>query len=561
MSDSDSDCPFQISKDEDENSSCFESHSDSTSTRNNKEEEEEIDFSVGDSRNPSKNKRKRIQVYEDDSPPQVKKMKNFFIESHSKKRKERDTDKPKTNEAKKKRGKKALEIKESSKSEDWWKEHMEKDPTLEQISKMVKDVAATTARKQKLSLLEKHADCVKIHLYTNNPFWQYYVSSTRVKKTMSNVDIRSQGKNAKNIFHLLDLLKTREVTGNAALGTVCNFVTVNKKYESLIYSILDKNLKIRCGTATINAVFPKLVPEFPVALAENITDVPESQIDFENDRWYALRKFDGVRVIAMVKNGNVEFRSREGNAFVTLQILENIINAFDLKEDIIFDGELCIFENDREDFKKAVSEIKKKSGMITNPRYVIFDTLTFEEFKSKTSERIYSQRLDSLRKVLKGKKHEPYLGIVECIEIVNEKHLEKLKETATKKEWEGLILRKDCEYEGKRSNSMVKIKKFQTEEFKVIDTETGPFRIVVEGKEETIETLTAVIIKLDDEGNTCSVGSGFTLEERKKYYKKPKEIVGKIIGVQFFERSKDRTGKPSLRFPVFVANYGDKRDV
>ncbi len=143
---------------------------------------------------------------------------------------------------------------------------------------------------------------------------------------------------------------------------------------------MDKNLKIRCGTATINSVFPELVPEFPVALAEKITDLPQGFIDYERDIWFALRKFDGVRVIAMVNNGQVEFRSREGNVFVTLQILENIINGFKLTEDIIFDGELCVFENDKEDFKKAVSEIKRKSGYISNPRYVIFDCLTPQEY-------------------------------------------------------------------------------------------------------------------------------------------------------------------------------------
>jgi len=81
------------------------------------------------------------------------------------------------------------------------------------------------------------------------------------------------------------------------LGSVCNFISLNKKYENLIYCILDKNLKTRCGRATINSVFDKLIPEFPVALAENITNIP----DFESQSWDALRKFDGVRVIAMVK--------------------------------------------------------------------------------------------------------------------------------------------------------------------------------------------------------------------------------------------------------------------
>ena len=235
----------------------------------NKEEnlssEEEIDFSMGDSIYETKRKRK-----------------NYERENHSKKIKNNNNN---------------LKLKE----EEWWKEYITKEPTLEEILNMVKEISSTTSRNEKIIILKKHVNCVKILLYVNNPFWQYYISSIRVRKTISNVEIRSQYRTVKNIFHLLDMLKSREIIGNIALASVCNFININKRYENLLYCILDKNLKIRCGTATINSVFPKLIPEFPVALAEKITDIPENYINFNNDVWFALRKFDGVRVIAMVK--------------------------------------------------------------------------------------------------------------------------------------------------------------------------------------------------------------------------------------------------------------------
>ena len=68
------------------------------------------------------------------------------------------------------------------------------------------------------------------------------------------------------------------------------------------------------------------------------------------------------------------------------------------------------------------------------------------------------------------------------------------------------------------------------------------------GLEKTIETLTNVII--EHKGNTVSVGSGFSLEERSRYYENPNLIIGKEITVQYFEKSKDKDGKESLRFPV-----------
>ena len=44
--------------------------------------------------------------------------------------------------------------------------------------------------------------------------------------------------------------------------------------------------------------------------------------------------------------------------------------------------------------------------------------------------------------------------------------------------WEGVMLRKDAPYKGKRSNDILKVKKMHDEEYIVKDIEYGPFRIV-----------------------------------------------------------------------------------
>lgn len=440
-----------------------------------------------------------------------------------------------------------------------WTKYLDTNPSLDRIAKMVLEVSTTTSRNEKIEILKKYPDCVKIHLYTNNPFWQYYISSTRVRKTMSNMDIRCQAKYVKDIFDLLDILKERKITGNIALATVCNFIANNKKYDKIIYSIIDKNLKIRCGTATINKVFPNLIPEFPVALAEKIEDIPNGYLNLEKDTWFALRKFDGVRVICFIKNGVAEFRSRQGNIFVTLLILEKMFNTLKLEKDLVIDGELCIFENGKENFKKAVSEIKRKSGMIMNPRYVVFDMLTPKEFESKESVKKYSERMAELRRFVEENKLMTNISVAECIQIKDEKHLQKLKETASKKEWEGLILRKDEIYEGKRSNNMIKVKKFKDGEYECIDLQTGKMRFIINGKDKEIETMSRITI--DYHGFPVDVGTGFSLEERNMYAKNPDLIVGKVVCISYLEESKDKDGKPSLRFPSFKGIYGDDRTV
>ena len=133
-------------------------------------------------------------------------------------------------------------------------------------------------------------------------------------------------------------------------------------------------------------------------------------------------------------------------------------------------------------------------------------------------------------------------------------------EFADQNGWEGIMLRKDTGYKGKRSNDLLKVKKMHDDEYVVQDVESGPFRIIDPGTglETTIETMTNVII--EHKGNPVSVGSGFTIGQRQKYYTSPDKIIGKEITVQYFEESQDKTGKHSLRFPVckFVFEEGTR---
>ena len=116
--------------------------------------------------------------------------------------------------------------------------------------------------------------------------------------------------------------------------------------------------------------------------------------------------------------------------------------------------------------------------------------------------------------------------------------------------WEGLMVRKNGPWEGKRSNSLLKIKTMHDEEFRVVDVEMGPFRYLDkrEGKEKEKITLSSVII--DYRGTR--VGSGFSMKERDEYYQHPEKILHKIITVQYFEKTAAK-----LRFPVFKGVRND----
>lgn len=88
----------------------------------------------------------------------------------------------------------------------------------------------------------------------------------------------------------------------------------------------------------------------------------------------------------------------------------------------------------------------------------------------------------------------------------------------------------------------------------------GPMQFIVDGVDQTVNTLKNITIALED-GHQVDVGSGFSFEEREYFKANPKKILHKTVKISFFEESRDKTGKPSLRFPCFKGVLGVDRKV
>jgi DNA ligase-1 len=227
----------------------------------------------------------------------------------------------------------------------------------------------------------------------------------------------------------------------------------------------------------------------------------------------------------------------------------------------VFDGELCLVDDDgNEDFQGVMKQLKKKDHTIPNPSFKIFDMITHDEFYSKKGERNrpYSIRLANLTEIM-TKNECPCLTLLEQELIHNDEHFQEWVKEAADSFWEGVMLRADEPYKGKRSKDLLKVKKFFDDEYEVIDTEMGPFRYVKNGAECEENMLSCVTIKHKD--HLVRVGSGFTIEQRQEFYQDPNKILGKIITVQYFEETKNQDGGISLRFPTFKILHGAARTV
>jgi DNA ligase-1 len=467
------------------------------------------------------------------------------------------------------------------------------DQDLVNLAKLVDELRTTNSSNGKKAILPKHESCKELISLIMNPLIPFNLKSATVKKMMKQKKFQTSMKECEikeyaKIKNLLSDLSTREISGHDGIRSTIQFIeNCGEKYTNLIFEALDKKLKVGMGASTINKIWPNTIPEFSVALADKYDESMHKKVFEASDNFYISRKLDGVRCLGFVKlikpgKINATFYSRQGNLYETLSKVESefqqrfseygaLYEKLGTKC-LVFDGEICKMGNDgSEDFKEIMKEVRKKNFTVKNPKYLLFDCLTEQEFLSKTSEVSFIDRIFRMKKMMTEQTKKNIIEIVDQIEC-NPKTFAELSQKSVDCGWEGLMLRKDTNYKGKRSKDILKVKQFQTEEYRVIEIETGPYQVVNKktGLEETIDTMTNVIIEheplKDGKYRECvgkkrvSVGSGFSVDERKEFYKNPSKIVGKLISVQFFEETQRSDGSVSLRFPTFKGLYGKNRD-
>jgi len=420
---------------------------------------------------------------------------------------------------------------------------------MQEVKQFIKEMRATSSSNEKVEILKQQSDFIKQVLeYTYNPYKQYHVTSKTCKKNSDKVSWTDY-----TLFNLLDKLTNRDITGHAAIEIVNRFATKNVDWD-VIYDIIDKDLKIRCGAKVINKAFPNLIPEFNVALAQEY----KGKCDW-NDGWYASRKLDGVRCLAVVdENGKCTLYSRMGKEFTTLNKVKEAIEKTGIIN-YVFDGEICLMdEHGNEDFQGVMKELRRKDHQIENPAFMIFDMLHKSEFDAGKGNTLLSERLLILRDWLRGRFIDPNILLyTEQSTITGDEHFETWSKLSADKGWEGFMLRKDCGYEGKRSKNLVKVKKFHDAEYEVLGWDVDQHEVVRDGKSKSMTMLSQVWI--NHKGHLVKVGSGFTQEQRLEYM--DGSIVGKLITVQYFEETHNQEGGISLRFPTVKHIYENERDM
>ena len=425
------------------------------------------------------------------------------------------------------------------------------------IEKLIKELASTSKKLEKEKILAGYeSDFIKdVALYTFDTIKkQYHIKKYNKCELEGNRTIEQHWNEIKE---LLTKLSERTLSGNKAIYEVEKMRLLLAKDSQLVFDlIIGRDWKAGLSASTINKVWPKTIPEFNTALAVTY-DPTKHQKLLDEHTHFISRKLDGVRCIAINVNGEWKFRSREGKPFLTLGKVAEDLNKWNIKN-VVLDGELCMVDEDgNESYKAIMKVIKKKNFTIPTPKFKVFDYLKLSEFREKKSKSVLRDRLGNLKVELSTLKLDT-IDILEQVKFTEEAFTGLLQSVKTLG-WEGLMLRRNTTYNGKRCNDLLKVKDFYDDEYEVVGVELADMTFTTAGV-GVEEYYCVKNVKIEHKGHIVSVGSGLSKEERIYYTDRQDEIIGKIITVAYFEETKNEKGGISLRFPTLKVIHGNERD-
>jgi len=414
---------------------------------------------------------------------------------------------------------------------------------VSEVFDILEDLAANPSRNYKIDKLTEHKDnqvlreVVRLAL---DPFTQFYIRKIpKYEATGSECLMQAMDQ----LFEL----SSRIVTGNAAIEHLTQVLTsLSPKNAKVLERIIAKDLKCGVSTATANDVWLGLIVDYPCMLASQYEQKLVDKI-----QWPAMvqLKLDGMRFNAVVRDGQCEFKSRNGKTIDLLGNLEKEFVELANGMDVVFDGELIVKDDggilNRQTGNGILNKAVKGTISDTEAAMVhatIWDHIPYMYFTSGECPTPYKLRFVRLKEADK-------ISIVPNFIVENiEEAQAKFKEYYDQGE-EGIILKDmHAPWENKRSKSLIKFKGELECDLKIVDVEDGT------GKYE--DMLGALVCESEDGIIKVKVGSGFNDEDRKNI--KKQDVLGKVVAVKYNARIRSKHEDESLFLPIFVEIREDK---
>lgn len=253
--------------------------------------------------------------------------------------------------------------------------------------------------------------------------------------------------------------------------------------------------------------------------------------DNEIDKYYFQLKLNGQRGFTFyIKNLNkIRCHSKNGielNTIAIGHIIDDFTKLFDniTNKNLIFDGE---FYSHGMALEEIASAIRTPSLVSNTVKFVVFDIVDSDNLNIK-----FKNRFKLLEK-LEIKIKELNLINIEVekgIRLKTKEELDNYLENAFDNKYEGLMARhEDNIYEpGVRSNTMIKFKKLEDSEFRVldiIDSEADP-------------NCAIFVVQNDINGEVFRSVPKASLEKRKEIYFNKSKYINSFVKIEYRDRNK-----------------------
>lgn len=430
------------------------------------------------------------------------------------------------------------------------------------VIELIKQLQGMSGTNSKLKLLKDNSNnelFKKVLYYTYNPYLKYGFSEEVLDKLMKydnefivplhvNNDVDS-------IFKLLDKLATNNINDLLRFEVRDLLVNVDSDLRNLIRMILLKDLRAGISSKSINKSIPGLIPEFGVMLADSYW---KKQSKVKHKDFKITKKLDGHRLV-MIKdhNGNIEFRTRQGKPMEGLVDIER--ECKNLPNGIVLDGELIAVNRDNlhsKDLYALTTKLCRKKGIKRDLEFNVFDYIPYDDFVNGHSDIKCSKRKEIVHNLIEMDCGNWVIEVPVLYSGDDTSMVEKLLDEITEAGGEGVMVNlSDAPYDCKRTSNILKVKKFNEADVRVLD--------LLEGTGKNKGRLGSITIQFEYEGElwTCDCGSGFNDDELDLYWEHKELLLNKIVTIKYFEVTKDsKTGKYGLRFPTWTHRIRDDKD-
>ena len=368
-------------------------------------------------------------------------------------------------------------------------------------------------------------------------------------------------KNFDTIREILEFLQEPKINKDLSQNNIQEYVNDTYEYAWFVGPIVDRELKLGIGNSLLKKT------NYEPMLAKRY----EGALPYSKEGYAITEKLDGNRCIGRFENGVWIFTSRNG------KIMNVNFDMSGLDVDYVYDGEVLSPEQTElskqifDAFKQreitgkmmilsnnddiSTTNFNSTSGIIN--RHTLDKKLIYNIFDIQDEELSYQHR----RYLLNGMK--PESKDVRILPVLtyqkDDENLQDYLTFVTSMGGEGIMINAlNAKYEHKRTDKLLKFKKVQTMDMKVIGYFLGT------GKYEGVIGSLRVEVRDNDKIYRCNVGSGLTDVQREYFVTHTNELIGKIVEVGYFSVCQDIQNKGtnvySLRFPRILKFRYDKNE-